>query len=656
MRVNGMRERGFALIITLLTMVVVAGIGTLLVARTVNEIRHSGDDSAIVQTLLLARGGANLGGALLASDIRNELDSIVNVRSSTTTCWSFGTGLCTADGPTPASVASDLTGSNSVATQLQARIDSLLCGSDASAFGAGSEVRIRVFVTSQSCGDNLPGNITLPQGRFVEGNARPANQDYAIPFVMVSEAELGQYRRNVVLQGEYRFQVGRVTFAQYALFTNVHRTSSGSSGSAVWFTENTLFDGPVHTNEYFRFFSNPWFGHMVTTAGCPTNRRGNRINPSTGNWEEYCTSHDYGAYFHNASTTLRRNLGTSPSFGSNPVNRPELAGGVDWESEYIPLPSNSYEQEMEALNSGIHFGIGQNLSRLRMWAGDAAGNSPTLVNGVWTPRTTYQYIEGFRCTSTSSGYCTNETRVARYRVSESGVLQVLNSSNNWVQAYNAFGQPITNFNGVVFVDGQVERFGGPNRTNANNPDTAAPALAHFSQITLATEHQVRITSDLKYEDPPCSSAPTRLANGTVQRAVCNNLDALNVFGLYTQSANVLIGHNHGSSGTRPTYNAPNNVHIHGVLMSSEGMVTVEDYGEGSARGAVNLIGGIIENHYGAFGTFSTSSGAMLTGYSRNFTYDQRTYSSVSPPYFPTIGLDRVKGVSVFSFGQREQVY
>lgn len=657
MQLNGSRERGLALIITLLTMVVVAGIGTLLVARTVNELRHSGDDAAIVQTLLLARGGANLGGSLLASDIRDELDSIVNVRSSTTTCWSFGSGNCDQPGPTASSVAADLTGANSVATQLQSRIDALLCNANATSFGTGSAVRIRVYVTNTSCGEALPGNVTLPQGRFVAGDSRPANQDYAIPFVMVSEAELGQYRRNVVLQGEYRFQVGRVTFAQYALFTNVHRTGGGSGGSAVWFTENTLFDGPVHTNEYFRFYANPWFGHQVTSAGCPTNRRGTRTNPSTGNLEEYCTAPDYGAYFHNNPNTLRRNLGPNPSFGSNPVNRPELAGGVDWQSEYIPLPSNSYEQEVEALGAGIHFGVNQNLSRLRMWAGDADGNPPALVNGVWTPRTTHQYFEGFRCTNTSSGFCTSETPVARYRASENGVLEVLNSSGTWVQAYNQAGLPITDFNGVVFVDGQIERFGGPDRTSSSDPNTATPAFAHFSQITLATEGRVRITSDIKYEDPPCSSAPRRLQNGTVQAAECNNPQALNVFGLYTQSADVLIGNNNGtSSATRRSYNAPENIHIHGVLMSSTGRVAVEDYDQGSPRGTVNLIGGIIENYYGAFGTFNTRNGSMQTGYSRTFTYDQRMYSSVSPPYFPTIGLDRVKDVRVFSFGQREQVY
>jgi hypothetical protein len=85
-------------------------------------------------------------------------------------------------------------------------------------------------------------------------------------------------------------------------------------------------------------------------------------------------------------------------------------------------------------------------------------------------------------------------------------------------------------------------------------------------------------------------------------------------------------------------------------------VEVEDYGSGSARGSVHLLGGIIEYYYGAFGTFNSSTGNMSTGYSRTFTYDQRMSQGLAPPYFPTVERDGLKDVVVFTFGQREQVY
>lgn len=658
MLMRTVRQRGVAMLLALLTMVVVAGIGTLLFARTLNEMRHSRDDAAIVQTLLLARGGANIGGAVLAGQIRDELNAIVNIRSSTTTCWSFGTGSCTAERPTSSSVAADLTGANSVASQLQPRIDALLCNAPLDDLQEGATVTLRVYVTSTACGQPLPQGVTLPQGRFVRGQPRPADQVYAIPFVMVAEAQSSEYRRNVVLQGEYQFTVGRVTFAQYALFTNVHK--AGAGGSAVWFTDNTLFDGPVHTNEYFRFYKNPWFGHQVTTAGCPDNQRATRINPSTGFLEEYCQNHVYGAYFHNAQTTLRQNLDANPSFGSNPVHAPELTGGVDWQAEFIPLPRNQFEQEQEAQRAGIHFGDNVSLSRLHIWAADANGNPLTLVNGEWAPRAVYQYVEAWECrrwASSSDMRCdsggSNERYLGQWRIDSTGRIEYRSTSNGtWGPALNSLGQVIDRFNGVLYVDGRVARFGGPERTNANNANTAAPAIAHFAQMTLASSGAVRITRDIKYEDPPCSTPPVRNADGTVTRANCNDLDAVNVFGIYAQTANVLIGHNNTSS----SYNAPDDVHIHGVLMSSEGMVTVEDYDQGNPRGSVYLTGGIIENYYGAFGTFNSSTGAPTHGYNRKFTYDPRMYSTVSPPYFPTIGLDKVKDVRVFSFGQREQAF
>ena len=49
---------------------------------------------------------------------------------------------------------------------------------------------------------------------------------------------------------------------------------------------------------------------------------------------------------------------------------------------------------------------------------------------------------------------------------------------------------------------------------------------------------------------------------------------------------------------------------------------------------MNLLGGVIEKYYGAFGTAS-SQGVQLTGYGRNFTFDTRMARGSTPPYFPT---------------------
>jgi len=93
-----------------------------------------------------------------------------------------------------------------------------------------------------------------------------------------------------------------------------------------------------------------------------------------------------------------------------------------------------------------------------------------------------------------------------------------------------------------------------------------------------------------------------------------------------------------------------------VFMASRGRVEVEDFDEGNPRGSVNLLGGIIEYYYGAFGTFDSRTGNPVSGYDRKFKYDERMSMGVEPPFFPTVTQDGVRNVTLFSFGQREQVY
>jgi hypothetical protein len=207
----------------------------------------------------------------------------------------------------------------------------------------------------------------------------------------------------------------------------------------------------------------------------------------------------------------------------------------------------------------------------------------------------------------------------------------------------------------VYVDGGVSSYTGPARTPASSDDAAdaPPALASFAQITLAASRDIRITGDLTYEDAPCEGAPTRQSDGTVAPAVCDNMSADNVLGVYTQNGDILIGNGHGSGSG---LNAPYDVTIDGVLMTSSGSVTVEGHNSGVERGTVNLLGGVIEYYYGPFGRFDPGTGAGLHGYARRFTFDQRMAAGLAPPFFPTVGDDAVRNIYVYSFGQREQVY
>ncbi len=624
------REHGVAMLYALLLMVVVMGVATLMFARTLGEIKHSGDDAGIVQSLMLARGAANLGGTILQQPVRNALQTIVQSQSSTSSQWSFGTSSVNATAPDPISVMNALSvGSGSVAGLLQQNIDSMVCGQSVQASSGGSG-SMRIYVTAQACGQSLPTNVTLPAAHFVTGLPRSGSntdteQTYALPFVLVADGAVGSYNRNVVIQGEYDFKVGRPSFAKYALFTNVHELPH--NGGDVWFTDNTLFDGPVHTNQYFRFYHKPWFGGEVSSAGCS--------NPGATSCNGNPTR--IGADFYDEGFV--HDPGPTPSYTNRyGTHAPELAAGVDWSSGYVQLPQQSNDQRSAAQANGLY--VNGNLSYLQMWAADASGDPLTRdASGNWGPAASYQYVEA--CTSTHSSSCTV------YRYASDNVLYKQKTNGTWQLVQSAF-------NGVIYANGNIDRFTGPSRTPSNSTDPAAapPALASFAQVTVASENTTRITGDLTYENQPCQGELHRAGNGQVVPATCNNLDASNVLGVYAQSGDVLIGNDNNYS----SYNAPKNVTVDGVLMSARGTVSVEWYDSGSPRGDVHLLGGVIEYHYGAFGTFNANSGQDTSGYSRKFTYDPRMGKGLAPPHFPTVGGDEVKNVSLFTYGQREQVY
>ena len=626
-----LRKKGIALVASLALLVVTAGVLAVIFSSTMRDINQGANDAAIIKSLMLARGGATLGAKILQGPIKGELNTIVQDTANTVGMWQFGQSSLGAANlsPTPESVMTDL---NMVAQLLQPKIDALLCNQTIVPNGSSGLVTVHVFVTDTACGNfSLPNKVKLQGGRFIEG----AGRTYSIPYVMVSEAVVGSYRRNIVVQGEYQFRVGGDKFAQFALFTNEHNASDGTD---IWFTGDTLFEGPVHTNGNFRFYKDPWFGGQVTSAGF-SNPQGVNVpdpqNPPSGD--------NPGANFWNAGFHSDAELATTTSYAGSggTVSSPTLAGGVDWNSSYIELPDNAFNQQTVASQNGID--ISGSVHRIKMWAADNAGN-PLVSDGSggWTPAATYQYIK----------VCETENSCVTYRYAND--LKLYKNSGSGFVLENP------NFKGVVYSSGSIDRLKGPSRvpSTSTNPDDAPPAIASFAQLTVVAQNDVRITGDLKYEDPPCTGYPERQADNSVTPSVCNNINAQNILGVFTPNGDILIGNSNGGylPASKNNLEAPDNIAIHGSFMASSGIVTVENYNQGVPRGSVNLLGGIIENNYGAFGAFNGVTGAYNTGFGRKFAYDIRLSMQMAPPYFPGTDKATVEGVFTFSLGQREQVY
>ncbi|GEM49603.1 DUF4900 domain-containing protein [Deinococcus cellulosilyticus] len=626
-----LKQQGFALLSVILLMVLVLSFISLLATRSVQQIQASGDSVGLTAATLASYSGQNVVTAALQGPIRGDLTQTVMQTSRATSRWSYGSG--TGVVPDPASVDSDLAVVEGV---LQQSADRMFCNSPVNLSDQGSAT-VRVYFTGTACGTALPAGTSLPPSRYVDGAPRSgagtvASQTYGVPYLVVVTGTKGKSQRMTTLLGEYQFQLGRSSFARYGLFTNIHTSKAGSN---VVFTSNILYDGPVHTNGKFNFSTGtPYFGSYVTSVGC---------NDVT------CTSKTPSVLVASGTSTITQSASTATTAfagGANSPNCvqrsvcPELVKGIDFNASYIPMPTNSQNQQAAAQAAGLVF---TESMTLRMWAADANGNVPA----AGTPATA-QYIQACRTANTASCQTWRITMVNGQMVRQLNV----STTATWSTTSTAWAAPSA-FNGVIYAPG-FSRVGGLDRTGTG-PATAPAALASFAQITVAAEGNIRITRDLKYENTPCPGALSRSGTGQIQTANCSNMDAQNILGIYSQSGDVTVGSNSNclSSPTTCTTtqrldHAPSDLTVQGVLMSSTGEFAVESYGSGTDRGAINLLGGLIENYYGPVGTTGG------TGYKRAFTYDQRLLQGMSPPFFPTTPNDEVTAVFTRGYGIKEQ--
>ena len=687
-------KKGVALITSLMVLTLVAGIVLLVSSRTFNELTHSRESAESIQTLMLARAAAVVGQTYV-SESNNEFRSKLQQAAATAAAsssgrWYFGddpSNDANAPKPDPKTVGKDF---NMLFMQrnLQASMDNKFCGSTVTPAGSVGTVSLHIFIEKTACATTaspqpLPNNIKMASPRFIEGAPRSGSgalglQTYSIPYVIVAVGRQGEFERQMTIQGELHFSAGSSSFARYAYFTNRDQSSN------LWFTTNTLIDGPVHTNETFMFDGTPWFGGDVTSAGCQN------VDCTGGR--------TYGAEF---DTTQRQFL--SPGTMGNtqaPVvddTAPTFAGtnGVDWQVDYIPMPTNNQDQEAAAAGEtdsggvlqtqGIHLkatpdsennaatvsstrtcpGSSSGDCRLRMYAtSDATATTrtpaPLTFTGLaadgtpqWDATGTHQIVEWCYAAGDCLTYRTFPNPLPG--MSDQLVLERFCETGLGIGAFTpdldcngAITLTETRpFNGVIFSDMEVQRLTGPTRTTANDPNTAGPAIANFSQITVASDEIIRMTGDIKYEKPPRTGIAVKNADGSVTPAGDINAGAKNILGIYSLS-DLRIG----SQNSLADLNAPDDAMVHASLMSGQGQITVENYNSGGCRGNFQLIGGMIQTDRGPFGTFSGNT--CTSGFKRTYTYDKRFLQGLSPPYFPTTVSQSGSQIYRFTFGVREQ--
>lgn len=460
------------------------------------------------------------------------------------------------------------------------------------------------------------------------------------------------------VDGQWWFQIELPSLLDDVLMTNHHRSgpSIPVGEPDIFFANDQTFDGGVFTNEKFVFAnsSKAQFLDSVSSVGC-TNLPDNGI-PSGGD----CTSTS-GVFTGTSSSSLsawKETDAGAVTSGVNPYLRDKVLNATssnvnftqqpNFEAKYKALPTSSADQQADATSAGLV--LPSDSLGVDLFAGNSSGenlSTATYSNKKWTePSPTYQYISfkkreytttswtqtskavydatpatyRYR-TSSWSGY-TYYVRPStikvdndnRYRISNDGTMYKYDAT---AKAWPTSAFRTTKFNGVIYgsnissVTGPARIAGGTSGDVSKSP----PALASFSKITLASEGDINIESDLTMSDTPCGLAASKSG------ACVKNPMPTNVLGIYSQAGDVSIA-----------TTAPDDVNLQATMLAATGKVQVTNYNSGGTRGTATVTGAIIENWYGAFGTFNGTT--PKSGYQRNFTYDKRLREGIAPPSFP----------------------
>jgi len=326
-----------------------------------------------------------------------------------------------------------------------------------------------------------------------------------------------------------------------------------------------------------------WFTNRTNFTG-PVHTNGQfnfALNPSgsfTGLVDSVSTT---GLFFNNGS-----NVSLNANNNGN-IDVPTFGAGFNRGSASIAMPVTTTADNQRDAALGLSMGTSVSGYSNGVYLGTSGGamTGGIYVNGDATislGKTTssiaqYTIVQGGNTWKVTANYPSNQTTIQKGS----------NPSTNYT------GVP----NGMLFVDGSVTSLAG--------------TVQQDTQLTVAATNDVLITNNVTYDNYSAGSPPS--AEGTN-----------NILGILSWNGNVRI-----------TSAAPNDITITGTVMTPNGQFTVDNYSSGSPRGTATLLGGVIENTYGPFGTFSQNQ--QSTGYGRNFVYDTRMGRGMAPPFFPTIG-------------------
>ncbi len=341
--------------------------------------------------------------------------------------------------------------------------------------------------------------------------------------------------------------------------------------------------------------TNVWFTDKTNFSGpVHTNTRFNfALNPS-GTFTDAVTQHYQTARFYNSGSSL---LLDASSNGTKDV--PVFQDSFTRDEDFVTLSSATQQTDMVT---------------------QAKGSNTYSTNGIYIPNSGGNLTAGIYVRGDSNiSMSINGSQQAVYTITQGATTKTVtvDRTNNQTIVQDSSGT--TTYAGLpdgqddagtlIYVEGDVDSLQG--------------TVQEDTELTIGSSADIVITNHVQYESyTPGSGTP-----GTVGYVPPSVDSADNLLGLVSWGGNVRVG-----------TGAPNDINIHGTVMSQNGVMTVDDYNNTSVgpRGTATLLGGVISDDYGAFGLFNSSTGLATAGYGRNFVYDQRMLAGKAPPYFPSL--------------------
>jgi hypothetical protein len=78
--------------------------------------------------------------------------------------------------------------------------------------------------------------------------------------------------------------------------------------------------------------------------------------------------------------------------------------------------------------------------------------------------------------------------------------------------------------------------------------------------------------------------------------------------------------------------------LNATIMALNQSFAVQNYDQGSPRGTLTIIGGVVQKTRGAVGT--SNGGTIKTGYQKKYVYDERFFTK-SPPNYPVYSRNTI---------------